>query len=175
MEALAAIGLTGNVLQFIQYAAQLLSTGTEIYRSSTGSSQKNHELENIYEKLSNFTSTLLGQETAGHLSGGRGSPNDPQGTTNHAHISALIDLSRDCKDVCDQLLEMIQKLKVKDGRFRRFRSFRAALEAAWDGNRIAELESRLDRFQKVILFHFFPILRYFRKFIVLLSYCITDQ
>src|SRR5580692_7705566 len=131
MEAVAAIGLTGNVLQFIQYAAQLLSTGTEIYRSSTGSSQKNHELENIYEKLNNFTSTLQGQETAGHLSGGRGFPNVTQGTGNHAHISALIDLARDCRDVCDQLLETIRKLKVKDGRWRRFRSFRAALEVAW--------------------------------------------
>jgi hypothetical protein len=117
MEALAAIGLTGNVLQFIQYAAQMLSTGTEIYRSSTGSSQKNHELENIYEKLNNFTSTLQGQETAGHLSGGRGFLNVTQGTGNHAHISALNDLARDCRDVCDQLLEAIRKLKVKDGRW----------------------------------------------------------
>lgn len=159
MEALAAISLTGNVLQFIQYAAHLLSTGSEVYRSSTGSSQKNHELENIYEKLNNFITTLQSQEAAVPISRGRGFPIDVHRTGDHEHISALSDLARDCGDICNQLLEMIRKLKVGDGRWRRFRSLRAALEAAWDGKRIAELESRLDRFQKVILFHFFPMLR----------------
>jgi hypothetical protein len=102
-------------------------------------------------------------------------PEVTKGTGNHEHISALIELARDCRDVCDQLLETIRKLKIRDGRWRRFRSLRAALEAAWDGHRIAELESRLDRYQKVILFHFFPIIRYFRTVIVPLSYLITDK
>ncbi len=177
MEALAALGLTGNVLQFIQFVSALLSTGSEVYSSASGASESTIELEKIYERLSAFTSSLQSQGTTqvSRLSGTRGFPTFTQTTENLAHIGALNDLAKDCKELCDRLLETIRKLKVEGGRWRRFRSFMAALEAAWDSKKIADLEARLDRFQRVISFHFFPILRYFCNIWMLESYRNTNS
>lgn len=161
MEALAAVSLAGNVLQFIQYAGQLISTGNEIYTSTSGSSERNSELEKVYKTLDNFAVSLQ-NETAqqSHQTTAPGHSADTYCTENLEHLRALNTLSRDCKEVCNQLLEKVRKLKVEDGRWRRCKSFRAALDAAWGGRSLSDLESRLDRFQRVILLHFFPIIRY---------------
>lgn len=161
MEALAAVGLAGNISQFVQYAAQLVSTGKETYKSASGSSERNCELEKIYGALSTFSSRLQKQATVhSHQSSTTNSLTSTHNPGNTEHVTALNLLTRDCKQVCDHLLGKIQELKVKDGRWRRCRSFRAALETVWDGKSISELESRLDRFQKIIMLHFFPIIRY---------------
>ena len=162
MEAVAAIGLTGNILQFIQYAAQLISTGNEIFESATGSSQRNSELEKIYATLSTFASGLQkhGTSQSGNQSTTSSLPIS-HSSENLEHFTALNALASDCEEVCGQLLGKIRCLKIEGKKWRACKSFRAALEAAWDGKSISKLESRLDRFQKVILLHFFPIIRYY--------------
>jgi hypothetical protein len=163
MEALSTIALAGNVLQFVQFVSVVVSTGLEMYDSASGASKRNVELESIYERLSTFTSSLQSQEAAqvSCLLGTRGFPAFAQTKENLAHVSAVNGLAKDCKGLCDQLLETIRKLKVEGGRWRRFSSFKAALKSVWESEKIEALEARLDRLQRVILFHFFPILRYF--------------
>ena len=165
MEALAALGVAGNVLQFIQFISTLMSTGSEVYYSASGLTEEIVELEKVYERLSTFSSNLQcqGPDQVSRLSGLRGVPIYSQSTENAAHINALNDLGKDCQGLCDQLHEAVRKLTVKGGRWRRFRRFMAALEAAWNRTKITDMEARIDRFQKIISIHFFPILRYVRK------------
>ena len=168
MEALAALALAGNVLQFVQFVSVLVSTVSEVHDSASGASERTIELENIYERLSAFTSSLQIQESTGVSA-------FTQTTENLAHIRAVSDLAKDCKGLCDQLLETIRDLKVEGGRWRRFRSFKAALKSAWESEKIDALEARLDRLQRVILFHFFPILRYFCNLWIFESHRNTDS
>ncbi|KAF2801311.1 uncharacterized protein BDZ99DRAFT_240266 [Mytilinidion resinicola] len=158
MEALAALGLAGNVVQFIHFASGLLSTGSEVYKSASGASEKTFELEKIYERFRELSSSLSNHDTTDGRGPSRGlfaTARMPQYLS--IHIDALKGLGKESKDLCDQILETLRKVKVQGGRWRRFRSFMAALEAAWDSQKIADLESRLERFQKMISFHFFPI------------------
>ena len=159
---MGAIGLTGNVLQFVQYAIQIISSTNQIYQSAKGSSQRNDELEKIYGRLEDFTTSLQAPNPTQNtpLQPSRGLVPPSQSSESIVHINALNELAKDCRGVCDQLLTKVRKIKIEDGRWRRCRSLRAALESAWDSKSIADLEARLEKFQTVILLHFFPILRY---------------
>lgn len=164
MASIAAFSLASNVLQFVQFTSQLISTGCEIYSSANGASERNIELERVYETLGAFMSSLETQGTTRTISETQAGIFIPAQTTeNLSHIRALNDLAKECAQLCHELLETIQKLKVQGGRWRPFKSFKAALEASWDSKKVANLEARLDRFQRVTLFHFFPILRYFSE------------
>ena len=166
MEPLSAIGLASNVLQFVEFAARLISTGTEVYESASGTTERTLELERIYKDLSNFGLKLQDGGaykpwgfTAIPASGHNLEDIENQAKL-HMHFTALKGLAVGCKAVCDQLLETLGKLKADEGRWRGFRSFKAALKTIWNDKKIDELESRINRFRSTMLSHYFQILRY---------------
>ena len=117
METLAAIGLASNILQFAEFAHKLLSTGNELYESASGASSKTLELEKIYGSLSNFSLNLeksnAAQDFANLLT-----PRDTEEYLPELHDFTLRSLARDCKSVCDELLQLLNRLRVSDGRWR---------------------------------------------------------
>ena len=168
MEALAALGLASNVVQFVQFVSELISTGTEIAGSVQGTSQRTLELEEVYKSLSDLSSRL-------HCGGNSRQNNDDtsglRGLLVHridlsqrvelqSHIQSLERLAGDCNLLCEQLLGTIQKLRVQGTSYRPFKSFIAALKTAWNVKKIRDLEERIDQYQKTISLHFFPLLRY---------------
>ena len=58
MDPLSAIGLASNVVQFVDFASRLISTGTEVYESVSGVTDRTLELERIYKNLSSFSLKL---------------------------------------------------------------------------------------------------------------------
>lgn len=66
MEALAAIGLAGNIVQFIDFTCKLLDQATSIYLSHTGSLGTDRDIETIARSL---------QELSARISQGRQSQN----------------------------------------------------------------------------------------------------
>jgi hypothetical protein len=158
MEGLAALGLIGNVVQFVQFLSELISTGSDLYRSMDGAAASNIELEQIYGKLSSFSSSLIEPSNA---------QTDPHAFTYFAqtrqdltHVKELNSLGKDCKALCDQLLDTVSGLRVEGVRWRHLKSFRGALKTVWESKKISNFESRIERFQRIIILHFFPILRY---------------
>lgn len=76
------------------------------------------------------------------------------------HSVALRGIATECKVICDQILDALERLQVKKNtKFRYLKSLRAALETVLTAKRIKELEERLNRFQMFITLHFFPLLR----------------
>jgi hypothetical protein len=55
MEPLAAIGLAGNITQFVDFGLQLCRTMTQIYRSASGSTKQNDDIEIL---INNFSCNL---------------------------------------------------------------------------------------------------------------------
>ncbi|KAF7526378.1 hypothetical protein G7054_g10781 [Neopestalotiopsis clavispora] len=157
METLAAIGLASNILQFAEFAHKLLSTGNELYESASGTSSKTLELEKIYGSLSNFSLNLeksnAAQDFANLLT-----PRDTEEYLPELHDFTLRSLARDCKSVCDELLQLLNRLKVSDGRWRAYKSFKVAIMTLHESKRIAGMEERIARFQQTIASHFLPIL-----------------
>jgi hypothetical protein len=164
MEALAALSLAGNVIQFVQFMAELISTGSEIAESAHGASQQAVVLERVYESLSTLSSRLHTGYDEPQL------PGPLVGRTNHitfhkptgvqSHVQPLEELSAECHSLCEQLLETVRKLQVKGKSLRRFKSFVAALETVWKSQEIRSLEEKIRRYQEIITLHFFPLLRY---------------
>ncbi|KAI1852341.1 hypothetical protein JX266_002519 [Neoarthrinium moseri] len=143
MEPLSALAFAGNILQFIEFAAGIISTSKEIYQSAEGVSKSYLEVENVYQKLADLSMRLQESGTAN---------NRPRLVSRTEQ--ELTSLAKSCKADCDRLLEAVQRLKVEEGKGRRWKSFRAALKTAWNGEQeIEELSARLRNKQQVLNLH----------------------
>ncbi|KAM5350433.1 hypothetical protein ACJ41O_006938 [Fusarium nematophilum] len=165
MEALAALGLASNVVQFVTFASQLVSAGDEMYGSASGTTKRTIELEKIYSDLATFSSKLQGEGERQPWSLGFSLSAESQRLEDaeakaKAHINALKALASDCRLVCDELLGVLKKLKVSGGRCRAFRSVMAAIRAVWDKEKVEDITARIGRLQSMMTLHFFPIIRY---------------
>ena len=137
MDPLSAISLAGNVVQFVTFTLDLISTTKEIYRSSKGCTSEALALETVYGQLRDFSIELV-------LPSQVDPDIPPEIAKQHSIISSL---SRSCKSDCDTLLEVIETINVQDGTRERWKSFKAALKVAWKKTQIASLEERLHRSQ----------------------------
>lgn len=150
MEALAAVGLASNVIQFISFAQDLVSTSKQISRNADGALVENLELEAITKNLDRLGSSLLVRIS-----------HDASDTKEDKELRKLC---QGCRYVSGLLIEKLNSLKV-DLRFsgsvgRQWASFRQALNSVMNAEDIAELEGRLDRYQKGINSALLASLRY---------------
>ncbi|KAM0417322.1 hypothetical protein ACHAPT_012703 [Fusarium lateritium] len=172
MEALAAIGLAGNIVQFVQFASGLVSTTIEIHDSVEGTSQRSIELEKIYSNLSALSSGLRGEKSKGASNGAAlrnlafGRHDLTLEVSLQSHIRSVEDLAVDCNALCEELLDIVRNLRVPASRYGPFKSFLAALKTALSSKKIQALEERLDRFRSMILLNLFPFLSHQQSFML---------
>ena len=126
MDPVAAIGLAGNIVQFVDFSWKLLSETRDLYDSSTGVSADNDVLESISSDLINLNDALTAPSTAGAI------PN------------RLRHLASQCKGAAEELLEVLDKIKVK-GSHRKWKSFMQALRSVWKKEQIENLFKRMER------------------------------
>ncbi len=129
LDPLSAIGLAGNVIQFIDFGCSILAEARENYRSASGTSEENIELGNVAESLHQFTVRLQ------HSKDGQ----NPLTGTDEAFMKVL----ESCQGVADELLQAAQRLKVKDGPNKRWNSFRQALSTVWHKEKMSGIQKRL--------------------------------
>ncbi|KAI8626215.1 hypothetical protein F5Y19DRAFT_229962 [Xylariaceae sp. FL1651] len=157
MDPLSAVGLAGTIIQFITFACSLLSKSSEIHNSVTGRSTDLTSIITVYEKLQAFSTQLTSQENAASR---LASSNEIE--SGH-ETSALKEILKASKTDCDQLLKVAQKLDVENGPFRRWKSFRAALELLWKRDEIEELDKRLQRTQSALTLHICALMSHFHE------------
>jgi hypothetical protein len=142
MEALAAVGLASNVVQFADFATRLVVAARNLYKSVEGTTAENKELEMLAQNLRDLAKTenLLQLAENTQYNGL---------TPSHAALSSLDsetwrNLNKQCIDVADDLIKLLQSLKVK-GDLRSGESMYRALRNAWKREDIESLQARLDR------------------------------
>lgn len=140
METIAAIGLVGNIVQFVDFSAKLISKSTQLYHSSRGALPENADIETVTRHLVQLSSKL----------------NEPATSTNDG---ALESLCESCNIVAEQLLKALDKVKV-NGQKTKWKSIRKALQIVWSKEEIGELERRLGRFREELNSHVVADLRY---------------
>ena len=148
MEALAALGLAGNIVQFIQFVSQLMKNTSELRRSSTGCTAKVVELETLYESLRDISMKLeSGRHDAwAYLS-----------TDEAKSFRTLLTL---CKVDCAELLAIVNCLRLpQKASSGRWESFRVALLLHWNKDKIQALEARLQKAQADMTLHIFTVAR----------------
>jgi hypothetical protein len=133
-EAFAVLGIAANIAQFVGYVIQLISEGKEIYDSLHGARDEHHELEIIIKeitKLSEELQTIIPQPGI--------STRLPSGDE-----KAIWLLAEECKPLADQLLHILNDLKVPtDRRFRGLETVRQTFRSAKKRKEIEELKRRL--------------------------------
>jgi len=134
MESLAAIGLAANVLQFVQIAKHLVSTGREIFDS--GAKNDYIELELISKEVRSRADRLIQQASLKNTLGG----NDKD---------SFEALAIKCKEIADELLGILDTLKL-DSERNKWSSFLQALKTQWHDDKIEALRGRLDRIGQAV-------------------------
>jgi hypothetical protein len=143
MEVLAAIGVAGNIVQFVDFGGKLISKTAEIYKSGTGALIENVDIETATNDLIRLTTKL-------------------QDSADSVDDRALKELCQSCGGVAHQLLTVLDKVKAK-GKHEKWKSFRRALLSVWNKEDIAALEQRLVRFRNELNLRVVLDLRSVRK------------
>lgn len=109
MDPLTAISLAGNIVQFVTFAASLISTTREVHSSVTGTANDVLVFENTSTDILDLSTKLGASEPVDE-------DNIVQRNSNFSnHIVAIQSLSKFCQNDCNKLLEILQQLKGRDG------------------------------------------------------------
>ncbi|KAJ4988895.1 hypothetical protein SVAN01_05519 [Stagonosporopsis vannaccii] len=128
VEALAAISLVGNILQFIQFTKGLLETSRAVF--DAGATTGHLELEAIAKDLRNRADDIVEPRLA--------KIDATNGTSDPLKLLAL-----KCKGTADEILTVLARLRL-DGNQTRWTSFLQALRTQWHESQIEALRIRLN-------------------------------
>ena len=144
MDPLTAISLASAIVQFVDFSSKLIAEGRQIYQSLEGASRANLHVEDITNHINSLNNHLL-QSDRRHSQTGVSSGSE----------TALRGLATACRTVADELLKLLNELKVdkhSQGAQRKLETFRKAVltQKSKNKNKIKNLEDQLDKIQKQI-------------------------
>lgn len=139
MDPLTALSLVGNVIQFVDFGLEILSTARGLQKSAEGAVPENVDTEIVVKDLQVWNARLK----------------DSAGPTSNEALSLM---SQRCEEVADELLIFLEKLK-STGKKTRWKSVRSALESAWKKEKVDEMRKRLEGFRDEINLHILVDLR----------------
>jgi hypothetical protein len=143
MAELAALGLAGNIVQFVDFGIKLFRHGKELYKSAEGGKAEHLELEAVTTDLKRLAQQL--QQTVGPAT---------------QDDIALGKLAAGCEKLACELLEVLEKLKVKKEQNRKWESFQQALSLVLKEKDIRALEKRLEKYREQLGKRLIYILRF---------------
>ena len=151
LDPLSALSLASAIVQFLDFGVKLVAETSQIYRSTTGTLNENAELEDATEKIDRLNSKILEQNDVGAAE------------AVSEDESILHELARKSKVIANELLTLLQDLKVKSaGKSRKWESFRKAVAAQSPGNKgkLQVLEKKLRELQDDISHHLVYLMRH---------------
>ena len=125
MDPVAALGLAGNIVQFVDFSCKVLQDTKGLYKSTTGASAENDVLEVICRDLIDLDNALTAPSAPGAIP------------------DSMRSLASMCKEVAAELLGIFDKIRVREPR-QKWKSFVQALRTVWKKERIEELLKRME-------------------------------
>ena len=126
MDPVAALGLAGNIVQFVDFSCKVLQDTKSLYKSTTGASAENDVLEVICRDLIHLDNALT-------------VPSAPE-----AIPDSMRSLASMCREVAGELLGILDKIRVHEPR-QKWKSFVQALRSVWKREQIEDLLKRMER------------------------------
>ncbi|OBT75676.1 hypothetical protein VF21_05181 [Pseudogymnoascus sp. 05NY08] len=148
MDPISAMGCAASVIQFVDFGRKLVSGSLEIYRSADGMSAEHVSIEDILRGLSELIIPLHARSDARLHNVTNANKNRPKEKLSVAE-KELNRICKDCDDVAQQLLQELDKMRLRGGH-RKWKSFRQALGNIWNQSQITALEKKLERIQKQV-------------------------
>ena len=134
MEALAAVSLAGNVVAFVDFASKVASQVQDIYKSASGASQDNLDIQTLIDDLSVHSKKLSEAKTVP--------------AAKQKEQQQLQSLAKRCVDLAGELDLQLQKLQVdKKANMRRLRSLGKGFRSVFKKNDMEEKMRRLSEFR----------------------------
>jgi len=140
MEALAAISLIGNVVQFVDFSSKLVSGSAQLYRSAEGALEENIDSETVTKHLLQLNNGLK----------------DSAASTGDGPLKSLCE---SCHAVAEQLLQALAKAKVQ-GKRTKWKIIKKTLRSVWKKEYMAELDRRLAKIREELNLQITVSLRY---------------
>ena len=138
ISAFTAIGLAGNITQFVDFALKIVSTAKEAYQNVNGVTDENSDIERVAGELRGSSKKLSSSLCSVQ-------PNDPADASEDA---GLIAIAQSCEKIAGSLISLLDTFKVEPGKFRRLRSLGQAVKAAWKKDDVEQLETTLRSYQR---------------------------
>ncbi|KAK5049488.1 hypothetical protein LTR84_004417 [Exophiala bonariae] len=133
MAEVAGLALAGNIIQFVDFAIKLFKEGQELYSSAEGVSTEALELGSITQAVKQYAQVLHASSSVKNTSRG-----------------GLADITHQCEALADELLSLLEELRVKDNQSRKWATFKVAVTSIRKSRTIADLEKRLSRMQALM-------------------------
>lgn len=165
LDPLTALGVASNVLALIDFSGKLVSGAISIYGSIEGATKDNLDIESVAIDLSEMSGKLsqdidvmtrMNHITA-HLTR----------TTSSVHQDALYKLTLRCKQLAEDLLQTLQKLKIKSGKYKMFKSGVAAIKISMKADDIARYKRTLDDIRSQMTARMVSLIRYLADHVIL--------
>ena len=140
LEALAAVSLAGNVVQFVEFTCKLFDQATTIYQSHTGCTPDSQNLESITQELQTLCANLTHGNTISsqaHLA-------------SQSNYDSIRELAAECETTANELLARLHNLKARNPNSK-WSSFRAALAVSCKERRIDAMQTRLDSYRTQLI------------------------
>lgn len=134
MDPISAIGVAGNVIQFLDLGVKAVSKAREIHDSSNGALVEHTEIGVLTEDIATVAAKLA-------ASAGAATGND-----------SLDSICEQCAIVAKELSDALKEMKA-DGKKSRIKSARKALKAMWGKKRVEDMKWRLEGYRDEIQFH----------------------
>lgn len=147
MDPISSFSLASSIIQVIDFSTKLISKGYDIYKSPQGTSAENVDTEVVAKDL---------RTLAAKLKSGTSDTRSKKAASNGDE--ALSKLSTNCKNIADELLEKLNRLKIF-GKHRKWRSARHALKSVYGRDDLEQLKRRLDAYRNEINLHITVSLR----------------
>ena len=128
METLAAVGLAGSIIQFVDFASRLVRHSTEIARSGNGTLVEYADIERASNDLVLLNARL----------------HDKDGAVGAEVDEDLCKICESCDRIAKDLLSSLNKVKGK-GTKHRWQSISVALRSSLAKSEIKDLEQRLSQ------------------------------
>jgi hypothetical protein len=138
MEVLAAVGLAGNIVQFIDFSCKLFGQANSIYHSHSGASKGAQDLETITESLLDLSARLEKSLEKQYL---LSNPNSQQ---------TLKILAKGCHNTANELVTVLHSVRAKSAGSK-WHSFRASLAGLLKESEIKDLEKRLHDYRSQLV------------------------
>lgn len=142
-EALIAVGIAANVVQFLDFGSRFISSCWEIYTSSRDGTGEFHDLQIITE---DFDKVLKDLKRSDH--DGKYLPEEDRG---------FQPLVASCQGLSDQLLDSLHKINSPK-KVRKRDAVREIIKNLWH-NEISSLQVRLERLRQELIVHLLGLIR----------------
>jgi hypothetical protein len=133
MDPVTAVGFAASILTFVDFAWNVVTGAYEVYKSPSGETVENAHLGNIIDDL-----RLVAEEL------------DNAELSKGSHEKSLRRLAAKCSEVSEQLLNLLQKLRVK-GSKTPWKSLKTKWLSLQKSDEIVELKDRLRDYRSQIL------------------------